>query len=245
MVSGKYSALSGAVAKEQAMGNVASNLANANTTGFKKDRISFAAILRGTSQTGNAQGGNYARIRKIGTDFSQGGMQPTGRQLDVAIDGEGFLKVQKNNEILYTRAGHLMLDENGMVKTQDGANVLGASNDPLQFDTTAGQDIAIADNGTISINGKVIDGKIQVFTVADQSKLQKTGNALYKLENGTAAQPSETYRVLQGNLETSNVNMMDEMTAMIAIQRTFEVQSKVLESYSTLANKQDELGSIG
>jgi flagellar basal-body rod protein FlgF len=245
MVSGKYSALSGAVAKEQAMGNVASNLANVNTTGFKKDRISFAAILRGTSQTANAQGVNFARIRKIGTDFSQGGMQPTGRQLDVAIDGEGFLKVQKNNETFYTRAGHLMLDETGMVKNQDGLNVLGTSGEPLQFDISAGNDIDIANNGTIAINGKIVDSKIQVFTVEDQSKLKKVGNSLYTLETGTSDQPLDTSRVLQGNLETSNVTMMDEMTAMIAIQRTFEAQSKVLDSYATLANKQDELGSIG
>lgn len=245
MVSGKYSALSGAVAKEQAMGNVAANLANVNTAGFKKDRVSFAAILRGTSQAGSAQGVNYARIRKIGTDFSQGGMQPTGRPLDVAIDGEGFFKVRKNNETFYTRSGHLMLDATGMVKNQDGLNVLGAAGEPLQFDTTAGNDIAIADDGTISLNGKSVDSKIQVFTVADQSKMKKAGNSLYTLEPGTADRPLETSRVLQGNLETSNVNMMDEMTAMIAIQRTFEAQSKVLESYSTIANKQDELGSVG
>lgn len=245
MVSGKYSALSGAVAKEQALGNVAANLANANTTGFKKDRISFAAILRGTSQTNNAQGVNPARIRKIATDFSQGGMQPTGRQLDVAIDGEGFLKVQKNNQTFYTRAGHLLLDETGMVKNQDGLNVLDTAGQPLQLDTSAGNDIAIAHNGTIAINGKLVDSKIQVFTVADPSKMTKAGNSLYKLAAGTPDLPLDTSRVLQGNLETSNVNMMDEMTAMIAIQRTFEVQSKVLESYSSLASKQDELGSIG
>jgi flagellar basal-body rod protein FlgF len=245
MVSGKYSALSGAVAREQAMGNVASNLANVNTAGFKKDRISFAAILRGTSQTNDARGINFSRIRKIGTDFSQGGMQPTGRPLDVAIDGEGFFKVQKNNEIFYTRSGHLMLDENGMVKTQDGLNVLGAANEPLMLDTTTGKDIVIADSGDISVNGTMADGKIQVFTVEDQGQLKKVGNALYKLGEGTADQPLATSRVLQGNLETSNVNMMEEMTAMISNQRSFEAQSKVLESYSRLGDKQDELGSIG
>jgi len=244
MVSGKYSALSGAVAREQAMGNVASNLANASTTGFKKDRISFAAILRGTNQNGDAQGVNFARIRKIGTDFSQGGMQPTGRQLDVAIDGEGVFKVQKNNETFYTRAGRLMLDENGMVKTQEGANVLGTSDLPLQLDTSTGKNILIAENGTISIDGKLADDKIQVFTVNDQDKLIKAGSSLYKLGEGGSAQPLDTSRVLQGNLETSNVNMMEEMTAMIANQRSFEAHNKVLESYSELTNKQDELGSI-
>ena len=245
MVSGKYSALSGAVAKEMAMGNVASNLANVNTTGFKKDRISFAAILRGAKQTTNAQGINFSKIRKIGTDFSQGGMQPTGRPLDVAIDGEGFFKVKQNNEIFYTRTGKLMLDETGMVKTQDGLNVLGTSNQPLQLDTKAGDEIVIAGSGNISLNGKMVDDKIQVFTVADQAKLTKVGNSLYKLEEGTIDQPVEASRVLQGNLETSNVNMMEEMTTMINNQRSFETHNKMLESYATIDAKLDELGSIG
>jgi flagellar basal-body rod protein FlgF/flagellar basal-body rod protein FlgG len=245
MVSGKYSALSGAVTKEQALGNVASNLANVNTTGFKKDRISFAAILRGAKQASSGQGINFSRIRKIGTDFSQGGMQPTDRPLDVAIDGQGFFKIQKNNEIFFTRAGRLMLDENGMVKTPDGFNVLGASNEPLQLDTSAGQDIIISEGGNISINGKLADGKIQVFSVNDQGKLIKTGNSLYKLGAGSTDQPMETFHVVQGSLETSNINMMEEMSAMIATQRAFDANNKVFDSYATIDSKLDELGSIG
>jgi flagellar basal-body rod protein FlgF/flagellar basal-body rod protein FlgG len=244
MGSGKYSALSGAVAREQAMSNVAANLANVSTTGFKKDRISFAAILRGSTQTAEARGINLTRIRKIGTDFSQGGMQTTGRSLDVAIDGEGFFKVQRGQDIFYTRAGRLMIDEAGMIKTEDGLNVLGAGNGPLQIDTAGGKDIYIAETGDISVNGVLADSRIQVFGVADQDKLIKIGNGLYKLEQG-GDQPLDGARVVQGNLETSNVNMMEEMTAMIATQRAFEAHHKVIESYSKLGEKQDELGSIG
>lgn len=245
MVSGKYSALSGAVAREQAMGNLASNLANVSTTGFKRDRISFASILRGTKQATEATGINYSRIRKIGTDFNQGGMQPTGRPLDVAIDGPGFFKVQKNNEIFYTRAGHLMIDANGLVKTEDGLNVLGAGDAPITIDTSAGKDIVIAESGDISVNGVLADGKIQVFAIDDQDKLIKAGLSIYKLEGGAADQPLTGFRVLQGNLESSNVNMMEEMTAMIATQRSFEAHNKVIESYSKLGERLDELGSIG
>jgi flagellar basal-body rod protein FlgF/flagellar basal-body rod protein FlgG len=245
MVSGKYSALSGAIAKEQAMGNIASNLANVSTTGFKKDRISFEAILRGTQQSTDAGGINFARIRKIGTDFSQGGMQPTGRSLDVAIEGEGFFKVEKNNEFFYTRSGRLMVNENGMLTTDEGFAVLGAANEPLQIDTTAGKDIVIADTGDISVNGAPAGGRIQVFTVSDPTKLSKTGSSLYKLEDGETDQAEETYQVVQGNLETSNVNMMEEMVAMIATQRSFEAHHKVMESYSKLGDKLDELGSVG
>lgn len=244
MVSGKYSALSGAVAREQAMSNVAANLANVSTTGFKKDRISFAAMLKGAKQASDTKGINFARIRKIGADFSQGGMETTGRSLDVAIDGPGFFKVMKNNETFYTRAGRLMVDSNGMVKTEDGFTVLGDGDAPLQIDTTLGKDIAIAESGEISVGGTLAGSRIQVFSVEDQDKLTKVGNSLYTLSEGTA-QPLADYRVLQGNLETSNVNMMEEMTAMIDHQRAFEAHIKVVESYSTLGQKLDELGSIG
>jgi flagellar basal-body rod protein FlgF/flagellar basal-body rod protein FlgG len=244
MVSGKYSALSGAVAREQAMDNLASNLANVNTAGFKKNRISFSAILRGANQTAEARGINYTRIRKIATDFSQGGMQATGRALDIAIEGEGFFKVRKNDETFYTRSGHLVIDQNGMIKTDDGLSVLGAANDPLQLNITEGKDIVIGENGDISVNGTLSGGKIQVFAIDDQEKLVKTGDSLYKLEEGGTDQPSPTGRVIQGNLETSNVNMMEEMTTMIATQRTFEAHNKVIESYSKLGEKQDELGSV-
>ena len=244
MVSGKYSALSGGMAREQALSNIAANLANVNTTGFKKDRLSFAAMLKGARQTGETRGINYARIQTIGADFSQGGMQTTARALDVAIDGPGFLKVQKNNETFYTRAGRLMLDPNGLIKTEDGFTVLGAGNTPLQIDATQGKEIVIAESGEISVNGADSGSRIQVFAIEDQKQLVKTGNSLYKLKEG-GDQPLTEYRVVQGNLETSNVNMMEEMTAMIATQRAFEAHTKVIDSYSKLGEKQDELGSVG
>lgn len=244
MGSGKYSALSGAVVREQAMSNIAANLANISTTGFKKNRLSFAAILRGTQQTNDASGINYSRIRKISTDFSQGGMQTTGRPLDVAIDGEGFFKVQKGQETYFTRSGRFMLDGNGFLKTEDGANVLGTGNEPLQIDTTLGKDIYIAETGDISVNGTVIGAQIGVFTVDDNQQLTKVGDSLYRLQQG-GDRPVANARTLQGNLETSNINMIEEMTSMIAAQRIFEANTKVIESYSNLGEKLDELGSVG
>ncbi|WP_310598930.1 flagellar basal-body rod protein FlgF [Desulfobulbus sp.] len=243
MVSGKYSAVSGALTRELAMNNIASNLANVNTNGFKKDRIGFSALLSGAKQARETKGINYARTRTIETDFGQGGMQTTDRALDVAIDGPGFFKVRKGNEIFYTRAGHLNLDSNGTLLTEEGHLVLGAGNAPLQLDTSQGKDIVIAESGAISVNGVQSGGALQVFTIPEQSELTKVGHALYKLERG-GDQPAVGFRVIQGNLETSNVNMMEEMTSMIAAQRAFEAHTKVLESYSKIGDKQDELGSI-
>ena len=244
MVSGKYSALSGMVSRDQAMGNIAANLANVSTTGFKKDRVSFAAMLRGVKQADETRGINYARIRAINADFSQGAIQVTDRPLDVAIDGEGFLKVRKNNEIFYTRAGRLALDGNGMVQTEDGFTVLGAGDAPLQIDTTQGKNIVIAESGDIAVNGTPSGGRLQVYGINNPEQLVKVGQSLYKLPEGND-QPLAEFRVIQGGLETSNVNMMEEMTAMITAQRIFEAHAKTLESYSKLGEKQDELGSLG
>ncbi|WP_028579347.1 flagellar basal-body rod protein FlgF [Desulfogranum japonicum] len=245
MVSGKYGALSGAVSREQAMSNIAANLANVNTTGFKKNRISFQAILRGEQQNTNAKGINYARIRAIETDFSQGAMQQTDRPLDVAIDGEGFFKIRKGNDIMYTRAGHFMIDEDGMIKTSDGYNVISQANQPLQLLEGGGSDIIINEAGGISVDGVDTGVGLQIFTVADPQQLKQVGNSRFQLEQGGGDLPAADSRIIQGSLETSNVNMMEEMAHMISIQRKFEAHLKVLDRYSTLGERQDELGSVG
>ncbi|MCL2789963.1 MAG: flagellar basal-body rod protein FlgF [Desulfobulbus sp.] len=243
MVSGKYSAVSGALTREQAMSNIASNLANVNTTGFKKDRISFSSVLQGAQQMRATKGINYARTRTIDTDFNQGAMQTTGNPMNVAIDGPGFFKVRKGEEIFYTRAGRLTLDSNGTVLTNDGYTVLGAGDEPMQLDTSQGKDVVIAESGNISVNGVQSGAVLQVFTIPEQSSLVKTGHSLYRLTAG-GDQPMTGSRVVQGHLEISNVNMVEEMTAMITSQRTFEAQTKVIESYAKIDDKQDELGSI-
>lgn len=244
MVSGKYSALSGALAREQAMGNIAANLANVSSTGFKKNRISFESVLNDAKQVTDARGINYSRIRKIGTDFTQGGMQETGRELDLAIAGEGFFKIRKGDDTFYTRAGHFILDENGMVKTEDGFNLLAAGNQPVQLPDAAGKIISIDDNGNIAINGDISDSRIQIYNVNDEKLLNQVGNSLFQLEQGGTDQVLDNFRVVQGSLETSNVNMMEEMALMINTQRKFEADLKIMESYSALGDKQDELGSI-
>ncbi|PID72045.1 MAG: flagellar basal-body rod protein FlgF [Desulfobulbus propionicus] len=244
MVSGKYAALSGAIAREQALDNVASNLANVNTTGFKKNRISFESILRESRQITHAKGINYSRIRHIGTDHSQGSMQETGNPLDLAIEGEGFFKLDKAGASYYTRSGHFMLDQNGMVTTADGYNLVGRGNAPLKLPDAAGRTIVISQNGTISVDGIASGKQVQLYTVEDQQQLKKVGNTRFQLDQGNDL-PMQEFQVLQGRLETSNVNMMEEMAVMINTQRKFEADMKVLNNYSTLSDKQDELGSVG
>lgn len=243
MVSGKYAALSGAIAREQAMETITNNLANLSTSGFKKDRTSFEAILQGTQQTGDAKGINYTRIRKIGTDFEQGALRVTGNDLDLAIEGEGFFKVQGPNNNYLTRQGHFKLDNNGMVKTVDGYNLLDDGGTPLQINEAQGKNITIDSDGNISVDG-VVSGRVGVVRVAETDTLKKVGNSLFEAEQGTAEIPSEGGQVVQGSIELSNINMMEEMVLMTNTMRKFEVHHKVLKSYSTLGEKQDELGTV-
>ncbi|HEB49713.1 MAG TPA: flagellar basal-body rod protein FlgF [Desulfobulbus sp.] len=245
MVSGKYSALSGAVAREQAMANIANNLANVSTTGFKRERISFESMLRGSRQTRQTRGINYSRIRAIETDFSQGALRQTGRALDVAIEGEGFFKIRNQGKTYYTRLGSFALDQDGTLKTTAGFPVLGDSGQAIQIPGTRGRAVSIDEQGGISVNGTPAGARLQVFTVSDPRRLKKVGNNLFVLEPGATEQVTESARIIQGSLETSNVNMMEEMVRMIDTQRKFEALHKVMKSYSTLGERQSELGTVG
>ncbi|HHD63008.1 MAG TPA: flagellar basal-body rod protein FlgF [Desulfobulbaceae bacterium] len=244
MVSGKYSALSGAVAREQAMANISNNLANINSTGFKKDRVGFEALLTGRKQDTDARGINYSRIRKIGIDFEQGPLRETGRDLDVAISGKGFFKINRDGQTLYTRNGSFYIDNNGMLKTSQGSNVLNESNQPIQLPDAQGKKLYIDESGNITLDTTPSGEKLQVFNVSDPEKLKKNGDSLFLLEQGATSQPVNDSRIIQKNLESSNINMIEEMAMMIDTQRKFDAYLKVQKNYSTLSEKQNELGTV-
>ena len=249
MVSGKYSALSGAVAREQSMANIAANLANVNTAGYKKANVSFESLLQGAKQTKEANGINYSRIKGNFTEFSPGPMIETGNSLDMAIHGDGFFKVQGPNGVLYTRRGDFVLDQTGNLQTSNGMAVLDSSNGPITIPDTTINQISVSSLGEISTMGRdgsrSVIGSIGVVTINDTSKLKREADTTFSLQaDGQETVTTEPTLVI-GNLETSNVNMTEEMTMMIDSLRTFETYHKVLKSYSDLGQKQDELGSLG
>ncbi len=244
MTSGKYTALSGAISREQAMANIANNLANVNTTGFKKNRVSFEAMLKGVQQINEARGHNHTRINEITTDFSQGLLRQTSRSLDVAISGEGFFKIGQGDQVFYTRNGNFFTDQDGMLQTSQGFSVLDDGNLPIQITDIGTAKINIDESGNITLGTVPSGEKIQIFTVDDVSKLQKVGNSLFKLAEGEGFQAIETSQVLQYNLETSNVNMVEEMVLMINNQRKFEAHLKVQERFSKMSELQSELGTV-
>lgn len=249
MVSGKYSALAGAISREQAIANISNNLANINTSGYKKSMVSFESILRGEQQSNEAKGINYNRIKNNFGVFTPGALRQTNDPLDVAINGDGFFKILGPEGVLYTRRGDFTIDEEGNLLTNAGQPVLDEGNGPINIPDTDTDQIAIDDEGTIYTLGpqgsRQEVSKLAVVSIADQSKLTRVGDTSYSLDEGGQEQINEDFRVVQGNLELSNVNMAEEMAAMIDSYRTFETYHKVLKSYSTISEQQEELGTLG
>lgn len=252
MASGKYSALTAAIAREQAIANITHNLANINTSGYKKSMVSFESVLNGEQQIAQTRGVNYSRIRQNFNDFSPGAVRSTEDPLDLAIDGEGFFKLQGPNSILYSRRGDLAIDAQGLLTTSSGLPVLDEQGQRIVIDDTETSTVAVGDDGTIylqDIDGDRTDqieiARLAIVNITDKFQLKKEADTTFSLNNPALETVSDNFRVIQGSLEVSNVNMTEEMTRMIASQRIFETYHNVLKSYSTLAEQQEELGSLG
>ncbi|MCK5517630.1 MAG: flagellar basal-body rod protein FlgF [Desulfobulbaceae bacterium] len=249
MVSGKYSALAGAISREQSIANISANLANINTNGYKRSSISFESILKGTQQSNEAKGINYNRIRNTFTDFSPGAMRQTEDPHDLAIQGDGFFKVRGPGGVHYTRRGDFAINQDGLLTTSNGLPVLDEAGSEITIPDTDTSKVAVGDDGTIYILGQEASreevAKIAVVDIDDKLKLKRESDTTFSLENGGSEIESEHYRVIQGNLELSNVNMAAEMAKMIDSHRIFETYHKVLKSYSTINEQQQELGTVG
>lgn len=249
MVSGKYSALAGAISREQAIANISDNLANVSTTGFKRSTMSFESILRGEQQKTDAKGINYSRVGKNATDFAAGPLKDTGNPLDIAIHGDGFLKVEGKNGVAYTRRGDLLIGSDDILRTRSGMKVLDDANGEIIIPDSSTSKVSINNAGMITLVGTdgtgSIVGRLAVVNVDDPTKLKKEEDTTFSLEDGGQEIPIEEPYIVSGSLESSNVNMIEEMTRMIGSYRTFETLHKVLSSYSDISQKQSELGSLG
>lgn len=248
MVSGKYSAVAGAVSREQSIANISANLANVNTTGYKRTGMTFESLLRGENQIRQAKGINYSRVKQNISDLTQGGLRETGNPYDLAITGDGF-KVEGPNGPLYTRRGDFVVDQLGVLRTTNGQAVLDDGNAQITVPDTETGKMTVDENGTISLvtpdgNGVEV-GQVAVVGINDRFLLERETDTTFSLKEGGNEIPPENFQIVQGSLELSNVNMTEEMTKLINSFRTFETYHKVLEGYSTLGQVQDDLGTIG
>ena len=243
MYKGIYIALSGATLKQAQMDIISQNLANVNTIGYKRDKISFQEYLvsQMNGRTENPDGRTMSYFGTVTTDQAPGNVVHTGNDFDIAIEGEGFLCLE-NGE--YTRRGDLHLDSDGYIVNQRGIRVLGTGG-PIQI-TDEGK-VSINSEGEISVKTAetelaVVD-TIKVVIFSDASKLSKSGEDAFKAgeEEGQAT----TAAVKQGYIEKSNVDAVKEMVQMITALREFETYQKAIHSFDeSIARVLDEMAKI-
>ncbi len=254
---GLYAAYLGMRARQQRLDLTANNLANAAATGFKADRLLYRSVQ--AAETGPQQPGNDAAAaaaagsvadqtghkpspatlirygRDIGvvtrqaTDFSPGPLKETGRSLDVALDGDGFLVVQTPRGERYSRSGSLTIDVSGQLVTHSGDLVIGDGG-PI---TIPPGDLSIADDGSLSVNGRSL-GQLKLVRFTNPNlALAKEGHALFVATGQGQPLEATGTHVIQGGLEMSNVDSLTEMVAMMQNTREFDSLERTT---STLMN---------
>jgi flagellar basal-body rod protein FlgG len=239
------------LAQQTSMDAIANNLANVNTTGFKRGRTSFEDLLyqQLTPQQAAKQGsqvGAGTRVAGIQTEFDEGALQTTGNPLDVAIEGNGFLEVTRaDGSKGYTRAGNFTTDANGTIVDVNGDVVTPRTRIPSNA-----QDVSIGSDGAItaSINGRTQRlGQLRVATFTNPAGLESAGDNLYRASaNSGAARlvvpgTAGAGSLKQGMLEGSNVNAVDEMVGMVTTQRAYEAVAKVVTAADEMMQMANQL----
>jgi len=213
----------------------AHNLSNAQTPGFKKDVSLFHAFL-------DERVDLQALVQEDGikTQFQQGTVQPTGNALDLAIEGQGFFKVKTPQGIRYTRAGHLKMNSEKVLVDANGYPVLGRQKEI----SVKGQKIVIGKDGTVTVDGNEVD-QLALVSFPSLDSLVKEGNSLFRLEEGVKESQVSDRQIIQGSLEMSNVNPVEEMVRMIDSLRTYESCLKLIQSQDEMDGKAaNEIGRV-
>ena len=209
---------------------IARNLANANTIGFKKNIISFKTILT------NIDGVESSSLQTdYGVDQSNGSLTHTGNSLDIAIDGNGFFTLESDKGVRYTRNGQFQLSNQGEIITDTGSKLTGQGG-PIII-PKGGRDIVIDSNGVITVDGKDV-GKLTITHFTDLEKLVPTGNSTFTAPLEIINDDGEAkFKVAQGYLERSNVNVVVEMVDMITNMRSYEASNNVIKTFSDLMER--------
>ncbi len=251
MVKGLYTAHTGMVNEMKRLDIMTNNLANANTVGYKKEGTTsrafaeeYAIRIRDTSTNGVPRRlGEVAlgtHLGQVYTDYAQGNFRVTDISSDLALDGNGFFAVsftdkQGNTSVKYTRDGSFTVNTDGYLVTKDGDYVLNATGalngdpDPanyIRIDPL--QDFAVNELGFIIQNNQIV-GTVGIADIDNYDYIEKYGENLYNFLDGANVIASDA-SIRQGVLETSNVNVINEMVTMIAIQRAYDAGQKVITS---------------
>jgi flagellar basal-body rod protein FlgF len=235
MNSGYYAAFTGLVARLNALDVIANNLANLNTTGFRGEREFYSAVT--ANLTGVALSPLNRAINDFGVlggahlDLSQGSLQSTGNNFDLAISGSAFFAVQTARGVRYTRNGSFRVNPAGQVVTQDGEPVLGPAG-PIVLPPG---EATIAEDGTIAVGGAVA-GQIRMVDFAPGTDLQSEGNSDFVAPQG-GEQAATNSKIQQGMLESANLNPVQQTVTMMALQRHAELLERTLSVFQNDLDK--------
>jgi len=202
---------------------IANNIANASTTGFRKEGVVFAEHVRSLGPDEPSLSMARASGRLI--NLEQGGLTKTGGTFDLAIEGDGFFMIQTPTGQQLTRAGNFMPSAEGELVTADGYPVLDTGGSPISIPPGT-RAFAVANDGTLSADGAPVS-QIGLFNVADSAQLIHAGNNRFSVDG--APEPMEDAKIFQGFLEESNVSAVTEITRMIEVQRAYEMGQSFLD----------------
>lgn len=226
-----YIAMSGAKENLNSLAVRSNNLANANTLGFKAD---FEQARAMQAYGDGLPSRVFSMTERPGQNFQQGSLQTTGRDLDVAVQGDGWLTVQdKDGKEAYTRNGSLQVSPLGVLQTSTGLNVLDTAGQPITLPMPL-EKVQIAEDGTI--NARLQGAEPAAVETLQQLKLvnpvnkemTKGEDGLFRRTDGATATASTSVRLASGALENSNVNVVEELTNLIKLQRQFDTQVKMM-----------------
>lgn len=240
-----YTAMTGARQAFEQQAGVAHNLANVSTIGFRAMEHRFRAVqVQGEGLPTRA----FVADASVADVFEQGPMMATGRQLDVAVQGQGWIAIEApGGGEAYTRAGNLQVSAAGQLQTAGGANVL---SDGGTIAIPPDNSITIASDGTVSVvplfdvpNNVNVVGRIKLVNPPENT-LARGDDGLFRTRNGQPAQADEDVRLAPETLEGSNVNAVDSMVSLISLARQFEMHIKMLQSADSNATKANQVLSM-
>lgn len=237
-----YIAIGHQVSMQRRLEIIANNLANMNTAGYKAEHPLFEEFLQKTDRYDRSQ--EYSYVVDIGSyrDLTDGNVEKSNNDLDIAISGEGWLQVETENGPRYTRAGRTALGPDGTLMNHEGLPILDPNGARILVDPSD-PNITIAKDGTISTATTGVIGQIGVFTFEEPQRLLAQGTTLYDALD-QQPQPATDAVVLQGHLEGSNVNPMLEITDMIRVQRQYDAAMRMIETDHRL-EKESLINRVG
>ncbi len=236
MDSGYYAAMTGLVARTQALDTAAANLANAQTPGYRAEREFFRSVLLGPDALDSQLGqtvNNYGLLGGDRLSMAQGALEQTGDPLDMAIEGQGFFMVQTPNGVRYTRDGSFHRAQDGRLVTEAGEPVLTAAGQPILLPPG---DVAVGSDGSISVAGGVV-ATVGVVTFPAGTELTPEGANRYLAPQGVTAVPAKDASVHQGAVEAANQDVVQGSLDLVMMQRQAEMMQRALTVFHTEFNK--------